>query len=271
MLEREETVQTLVDLGLTVLQARVYLALARLGPSTVTKAAKEAVVARQDVYRVLAGLQEKGLVEKIISKPNKYKPIQLKEGLTILLNRRDMQTTEIKNTMTDIFEICERFKGSKETEDHIEKNEFILVSGREAFLNKGKKMLDTAQKSIDFMADFEDSMVGHEILFDLEMAIIKKGVKIREILRITKNEHKSPKYFLDLLKKKPAYEVRFVYCPLPTVIIRDSEELLISTKTDQNIINQPHLASTNPVLSQTFQQFYNLLWARANKECSRIR
>ena len=96
MLLQEETVQTLVNLELTVLQAKVYLALVKLGTSTGRTTAKAAKVASQDVYRVLTELQEKGLVEKIIAKPNKYRPIPLKDGLSMLLQRRNKQTAELK-------------------------------------------------------------------------------------------------------------------------------------------------------------------------------
>ena len=61
MLVQEETVQTLVNLGLTVLQAKVYLSLAKSGVSTGRATAKAAKVASQDVYRVLIELQEKGI------------------------------------------------------------------------------------------------------------------------------------------------------------------------------------------------------------------
>jgi len=60
-------VQTLIDLGLTDLQARVYLSLYQKGPSEALTISKVTKVARSDVYRTMEGLQRIGLIEKEIS------------------------------------------------------------------------------------------------------------------------------------------------------------------------------------------------------------
>jgi len=179
LLLQEEGVQTLVNLGLTVLQAKVYIALAKLGTSTGRTTAKEAEVASQDVYRVLSELQEKCLVEKIISKPNKYRPIQIEEGLTILLQRRNKQTVEIKNMMT---EICKNFSSTDKSEDDNEKYQFVLVTQKETIANKLTKAVETAQTNIDLMNDSREAMIMHEKIHELMDKALKKGVKIRTIL-----------------------------------------------------------------------------------------
>jgi sugar-specific transcriptional regulator TrmB len=61
-----------MDLGLTSLQAKTYLALVTLGKANVQTIAKASNVARQDVYQVMPTLQKLGLGEKIIAKPIIY-------------------------------------------------------------------------------------------------------------------------------------------------------------------------------------------------------
>ena len=65
----KEDHQTLIDLGLTLLQAKVYLALVQSGTLKVGTIAQVSKVARPDVYRTLQKLQDLGLIEKIITKP----------------------------------------------------------------------------------------------------------------------------------------------------------------------------------------------------------
>ena len=60
----KEDFQILVDLGLTLLQAKVFLALLVRGTSKVTEISQVSKVSRPDVYRSLSKLQEFGLVEK---------------------------------------------------------------------------------------------------------------------------------------------------------------------------------------------------------------
>ncbi|MEX2723761.1 MAG: helix-turn-helix domain-containing protein [Candidatus Freyarchaeota archaeon] len=65
-----EYIQTLTDLGLTFLQAKTYLNLAKLGKANVQTIAKASNVARQDIYRIMPSLQKLGLAEKNHSQTN---------------------------------------------------------------------------------------------------------------------------------------------------------------------------------------------------------
>jgi sugar-specific transcriptional regulator TrmB len=84
----EESVQSLSRLGLSTSQVKVYLALLELEKATAKTIAKHSKVARQEAYRVLAELQEKGLVEKIIEIPTKFKPIPIEDCIYLLIERK---------------------------------------------------------------------------------------------------------------------------------------------------------------------------------------
>ncbi|PVX26841.1 MAG: hypothetical protein CW716_05175, partial [Candidatus Bathyarchaeum sp.] len=64
---REEDIETLTWLGLTERQAKVYLALLQIGSSSAEAISKLSTVHRQEVYRLVARLQEMGLVETNIT------------------------------------------------------------------------------------------------------------------------------------------------------------------------------------------------------------
>jgi len=269
LLLQEEGVQTLVNLGLTVLQAKVYITLAKLGTSTGRTTAKEAEVASQDVYRVLSELQEKGLVEKIIDKPNKYRPIQIEEGLTILLQRRNKQTIEIKNMMT---EICKNFSGTDKIEDDNEKCQFVLVTQKETIASKLTKAVETAQTSIDLMNDSREAMIMHEKIHELKDKALKKGVKIRTILNNPPGGGQTSKSFLAFLERKPEFQVRYLrhFPSSAKLFIKDNKEVFISTSRNVSMLAQPYLWSNNPILVQVIQQWYDIMWEKGSRECQRV-
>lgn len=62
-----------MELGLTSLQAKIYLALAQTGNATIRNIAKNSKIARQDVYRIMPSLQKLGLAEQIVVSPTMYK------------------------------------------------------------------------------------------------------------------------------------------------------------------------------------------------------
>ena len=68
-------IQALNKLGLTTNQGKLYLTLLRTGKTSGSILSKETKLARQEVYRLLNELQEKGLVEKIISAPLEFQAV----------------------------------------------------------------------------------------------------------------------------------------------------------------------------------------------------
>jgi sugar-specific transcriptional regulator TrmB len=92
----DEYVSTLTDLGLSTTQAKLYLALAKLDGQTAQEISRTAEVARSDVYRVLAELEEAGFVEKIISKPERFRSISVDDLVSNLIQKRIKETAELQ-------------------------------------------------------------------------------------------------------------------------------------------------------------------------------
>ncbi len=81
-------IEALMHLGLTFLQATVYVTLLKFGKTEAKAISDSSGVARADVYRVMSTLEHLGLVEKIISTPSTYKATPIKEGCVLLLQNR---------------------------------------------------------------------------------------------------------------------------------------------------------------------------------------
>lgn len=64
--------ETLINMGLSALEASVYLALLKLGGSTASSAAKEVGLKRTTVYPILKTLASKGFVEVYFRKSKQY-------------------------------------------------------------------------------------------------------------------------------------------------------------------------------------------------------
>ena len=94
---QDKAIETLAGLGLTVLQAKVYLTLAKEGKSTVKGIAKTSNIARQDLYRITQQLLNLGLIEKLIDTPTKFKAIPIKAAIDMLIGRRKKQHLRLPN------------------------------------------------------------------------------------------------------------------------------------------------------------------------------
>ena len=94
----DEPIQTFMSLGLTFLQAKLYLTLVKLGNSggEVRKISRESNIARQDVYRILPQLEKLGLAVKIIASPTIYCATPLENGFSMLLNQKTDEYIELQ-------------------------------------------------------------------------------------------------------------------------------------------------------------------------------
>ena len=142
-----ETTDTLIELGLTLNQARIYFALLHSEkPLSAKEISKITNITRQDVYRILPDLQKVGLLEKNITAPAMFKATPLKLGVSILMKNKTAQHIELMekaNKMSD--EPCLK-------EPTLEDDpEFVLVPGNDAVVQKIGQITGTVQTSLDIV------------------------------------------------------------------------------------------------------------------------
>jgi len=123
----DEDIQALTFLGLTNLQARVYLSLVNGTTVTAKKIANNAEVARQDVYRIVAELESLSLIEKVISIPTKYRAVSMEDAVDILLGRKQKESLEL---MLKAAQLNNRFKTGKTASSHEDDTHFAMCLRR---------------------------------------------------------------------------------------------------------------------------------------------
>ena len=206
---QEEDIRILMRLGLTSSQAKVYLALLRLGQATGKALSQHSKVARQEVYRVLAELQEKGLVEKIIAAPTEFKPIPIEDCLSILIKRKEKKISEIKIEAT---KLLQQFKENKENTIQEYEPQFILVPEKEAYLRRFINAIENTQTSCCMILHWNCFRYGMIEDTELWKKTVEKGVKIRFIVYKSKDE-KAVSRIAQTLKNMGSFKVKYIFTP----------------------------------------------------------
>lgn len=143
MSTQEEDVRTLVKLGLTPNQGKLYLALLKIGKADGRTLAKHSNVARQEVYQILRDLHEIGLVEKVIRTPSEFKPVPIQAGLSVLLINK---TKEYRETEEKTKKLLKKFTNIQKETFEEGKNEFLLIPGKHCSSKSEKKCWRTLNK-----------------------------------------------------------------------------------------------------------------------------
>ena len=257
----ERAIQAFTDLGLTLIQAKVCLALIRTGISTVRIISKASNVPRPDVYRILLQLQEVGLVNKLISNPIKYQPLSMQEALDILLERRSKKTHELIKTKNVLIK---EFPDNKlETKFLEENDQFVLIPKKEVNIRRGEKEIVNSHYSIDVITSWKDFLKRIFYYREKTVHALNRGVKIRHILEKPEDE----KNFTEIIShytENPNVEVRCINkCPKAIITIFDKNRCIIKISTSKDLEESSGLWSNNPCLISIVKDYFEILWITA--------
>jgi two-component system, OmpR family, sensor histidine kinase VicK len=151
-------------------------------------------------------------------------------------------------------------------DDHVtEKTEVIY--GAENVLNRGIQGIPLAKETIDLCGEEDGSsaIVANEPILERFIDASKRGVRIRQITEITKNN------ILDCKKLMDCMEMRHLDGLYGYFVIVDGKEF-ISHAYAQEGKSFPHMVtSTVKVFVQQQQYFFNTLWEKAIPAEQRIR
>lgn len=256
-----EQIQVLTELGLTSCEARVYIAIASMGTCTAKSISKSAKVTKPDVYRSLKTLQERALIEKIISSPTLFKALPVSETISLLLERKDKEYKLLREKSKQLkrtFRISIVQPELQESEQ-----QFILISGKEAELDRRRKETRNAKKSIDMINSWKRFPQTAFFYAEDNKEALKRGVKIRVITEEAENNANISKVYEDA-QKFGFYRLRYVNFPLSAVVsIYDEKDIILTTSPAAGFGQASILWSNNESIVKVMQEYFEMLWAKA--------
>lgn len=260
MASEETAVQTLIQLDLTILESRIYIALSNYQSLTTKELSKLTKTSQPDVYRVLHSLQNKGLVEKIIEKPARFKGVPLEKGISFLMQRKKIEHDALL-TKADLLINTLREKSDNKKSVETMKSQFIMIPQREIIVSKIREAIDRTKKSVDIYLSWKRLFNGLTNVFikNSERAW-KRGVQFRIVVE-SPQERAAQKQAMQFSKKSPFCLIRFLEGHPKTVTgIYDKKEVFIIVDPEEDILNSPALWSDNQSLVTAMQEYFDLLW-----------
>ncbi|SEO78250.1 Sugar-specific transcriptional regulator TrmB [Halogranum amylolyticum] len=136
-------VESLERLGLSNYEARMFVALQKLGTGTAREVHRVADIPRSQVYGAADELEERGLVEIQQSTPKRYRPVSLEAAR----NRLEERLERERKQAFDYLETVQREKRGEETRDDV-----WTVRGRESVDDRTVDLAGGATDRILFAA-----------------------------------------------------------------------------------------------------------------------
>jgi sugar-specific transcriptional regulator TrmB len=253
-------VQTLIQLDLTILESRIYIALSKYQSLTTKELSKITKTSQPDVYRVLYKLHNKGLVEKIIEKPARFRAVPLEKGISYLLERKKAEHNTLLTKADLLIHTLGEENSNKKPVETL-KSQFIMIPQRELIVSKIRDAIDQTEKRVDICLSWKRLFSGMTDVFlkNSERAW-KRGVYFRIVAESPKGIEEQ-KQAIQFSKKSPFCEIRFMKGRPKTVTgIYDKKEVFIIVDPTENLFDSPALWSNNQSLITAIQEYFDLLW-----------
>jgi len=256
----DENTDLLLGLGLSLNQAKVYLAILKLEKTTVGQVAKYSKVRREDVYRIMPSLEKMGLIERLMGKPTVIRATPISDALTFLVaeekNKSDDRLREMRNRVQKLS--LKDWKQPLPGDESI----YILIAEKKAILAKTSELIINSKKEVALIAD-KARLIPILSQFSEECKqAIKKGAQIRLIF-----EGESPD---SLLKEKvqklidgSSVHIKFYHATLNHFLMSDDKEALITTSKESGLGESPSLWTNNSNLVGVLRTGFEFEWEKA--------
>jgi sugar-specific transcriptional regulator TrmB len=260
----EEDIATLMELGLTLLQAKIYLALVSSGTATIKILAKTTGIAKHDVYRIMPKLQGLGLAEKIVAPNATYEAVPVEDAASTLLLYK---TKEHDNLQKKTVELISHHKNdSLHSPVQEEESYFRIISEKFLLVRTLDNITDNTKETIDFAHTWEflrGMLFKHNP--DSLVRALKRGVIIRWITE-NHDEEKSTEEALKTLTAYSLFKIRYVPRPIPLrIAVYDQKDatMCLSNSSDNWMSN---ICSNNKMFVKAVASYHEQMWNGAAEE-----
>jgi len=176
-----ELAEILGTIGLSSLEARAYLELARGGQLTAAESAKRTGIARPEVYEVLRNLENKGFVRQTLGRPAKFAPVDPLELRTRILREEKKRFDSIEAGMSKILEVWPFLRAIHDPESRIPKT--MTLRSRKKIAAMVDSMVAKASESISMCTTRRGILTAMQADFsNIAKKLVDEGVETRIVI-----------------------------------------------------------------------------------------
>jgi len=262
----ENNTRALSDLGLSTNQTKVYLCVLRTGGMRFQDIEKVTKIAREDIYKIVPKLEEMGLTERVLGHPTMVRALPVEIALANLIKVEKNSFTDRMFALEEsTWEFMKRYKSmdTKKTEVRGEEGNFVLLTQKNAIVNKGTEMIKDARDRID--AIYSEAQLAQFIPLFAEplRKACSGGVETRLIAEKKANMGAGKAVIEKDLRGCKTLNLRYADHPTSHCIIVDYKQALSATSSKGYFAESSHLWTDNKGIVELLAVNFDGLWQSA--------
>jgi len=182
MVDDSKFLTKLIEFGLSEKEAQLYLHLLKYGPKPTSLLAKSLKTYREDVYRMLTSLIDKGMVRPSLETPTVYAAVDLDIALETALKKRESELREMEMRKQELQELSkqQRFRPSDEF------STFKILKSVKEIVTVSISGLTSAEKELLFVVPADMLVIASLYGINEESKkLIERGGRVRGISDIS--------------------------------------------------------------------------------------
>ena len=259
------------SIGLTDKEAKVYLYLAKKSPAKAREISRALNIERVQLYRTLKELQKRGMVESTFGYPASFVAVSFGKVLDLLIKAKREEAKSMEAGKDDLMSQLNLYQPE---DGEAGSDKFMVLEGRNYIYSKIAQMIQETRRTLAvvtsgvgvlqaYRSGLLDYGFDHPLKDEVHFRFLTSLSTIANHIEVTKELlQKAEKVSLYFESRIGDFGTRL----FPRFIIKDSDELLIFLKMDEDDASMPivfegtGLWTNNQVLVHAFIAFFEDMW-----------
>ena len=268
--------KTLSNIGLSEKESDVYIFLGKQGPLKGSQISKKLKMNKGQVYRILKGLEKKGLVEATLEYPTRFTATPFEQVIDSFIKSKRQEVDLIEESKNDLLSDWKKISQT-ELESSLER--FSVIEGEKKIFNKISQMVkETKNEFFSIASVYGLLRADHYGIFDeIVNHPMKKKIDFRFLTQLTLEDLKSIKTLLSRIESDFVFKGRDPDRSSrisPRMVIKDKKEILlfISDEDDPSLERtiEAVLCTNCQSIIKSFHNVFQDLWNDASDIKDRI-
>lgn len=260
MLLKKKIKDTLQKIGFSDKEIEVFTILGKFGPTKGTDITKKLKMNSGQVYRILKGLEKKGLIESTLENPKRFVAVPLEKVIDSFIISKRKEADQIEKTKEDLLSDWKKIK-QMQIDSSYEK--FSVIEGEKKIFNKISQMVRETKK--DFVTISSVYGILRADIYGIFEGIanhpLKNKIKFRFITQLAKDDVKGIMEVLQNLADSVNVKGRVPEISssvFPRVIIKDRNQILLFISNNKKI--ESALYTDCKSIIESFYAVFQDLW-----------